>query len=189
MSGEAWMTSRRAAPRRDGEHGAKCACGLTFPGPWELIAHFLAVYPPSEDQPLDDQTHTDATSLATQLAEGPSAAWEFGTWARSPRKHLRVAASIATRAATGELKPWTSISHQQIRDTYDVSTYAVSYAIGELKERGILANFGGDLTIVPKDYIRDLIARNREARIIDLIAVHVMNLEAKLAALKAHTDQ
>jgi hypothetical protein len=182
------MTSRRATPRRDGEHGAKCACGLTFPGPWELIAHFLAVYPPSEAQPLDDQTHADATSLATQLAEGPSGAWELGTWARSPRKHLRLAASIAMRCATGELKPWTSIGHQQIRDTYGVSTYAVSYAIGELKARGILANFGGDLTIVPKDYLRDRNARNREARILDLIAAHVMNLEAELSTLKERAD-
>jgi hypothetical protein len=89
----------------DGEFAAKCACGLTFPNPWELVAHFLAVYSPNEDQPLDDETHADATSLATQLAEGPSGVWEFATWARSPRKYLRVAASIAARAATGELKP------------------------------------------------------------------------------------
>jgi hypothetical protein len=161
------MTSRRATSGPDGERAAKCACGLTFPGPWELVAHFLVVYPPREDQPLDDETHADATSLSTQLAEGPSEAWEFATWARSPRKYLRVAASIAARAATGELKPWTSISHQQIRDTYGVSTYAVSYAVAELKARGILANFGGDLTIVPKGYIRDRNTRNRDARIFE----------------------
>jgi hypothetical protein len=57
----------------------------------------------------------------------------------------------------------------------------VSYAIGELKARGILANFGGSLTIVPKDYVRDRSARNREARVIDLLAAHVTNLEAEIA--------
>jgi hypothetical protein len=154
-----------------------------------LVAHLLAVYPPNEDEPLDDKTHADATSLAVQLAEGPSEAWEFAVWARSPRKYLRVAASIAARAATGELKPWISISHQQIRDTYGVSTYAVSYAIGELKARGILANFGGSLTIVPKDYARDRNARNREARILDLIVAHVMNLEAEVTGFKNHWTQ
>jgi hypothetical protein len=180
------MTSGRATPGSHGERTAECACGLAFPGPWELIAHFLAVYPPGEDQPLDDKTHADVTSLATKLAEGPSEAWEFGTWARDPRKYRRLAASIAMRIATGELKPWASISHQQVRDTYGVSAHAVSYAVGELKARGILGNYGGRLNAVPKEWIRVPNARERQARILDLITAHVMNLEAELSALKAH---
>ena len=181
------MTSRRAVPGSHRAHG-RVRLRANLPRPWELIAHFLAVYPPGEDQPLDDKAHADVTSLATKLAEGPSEAWD-GTWARDPRKYRRVAASIAMRIATGELKPWASLSHQQVRDTYGVSAHAVSYAVGESQDRGILGNFGGRLNAVPREWIRVPSARERQARILDLIAAHVISLEAELSTLKADTAQ
>jgi hypothetical protein len=56
------------------------------------------------------------TSLAAKLAEGPTESWEFTTWVRGPRKHLGVAASIAMRSATGNLRAGAEIS-QDIRGT------------------------------------------------------------------------
>jgi hypothetical protein len=90
------MTNRQATRDNDGDHLARCACGLTSPGPWELTEHFLSIYPPNADRPPDDIPHADVTRLAVKLDEGPSEAWEAGTWARDPRRHLRVAASVAT---------------------------------------------------------------------------------------------
>jgi hypothetical protein len=178
------MANRSAIPNGGSRRVARCVCGLTFPGPWELIGHFLAVYPPNVDEPLDDVTHADVTRLATKLAEGPTEAWEFGTWARDPRKHLRVAASIAMRAATGDLGPWAEITHQQVRDTYGVSAYAVTRAMSDLRAAGIIGNYGGRNNVTSRDLIRKRNAHDRTGRILDLITIHVMNLEAELSALK-----
>jgi hypothetical protein len=162
---------------------AKCACGLVFPGPWDMIAHFLAVYPPSADQPADDKTHADVTPLSVKLAEGPSEGWTISVWARDPKKYFRVAASIAMRSATDDLRESEEIGHQWIRGTYQVSTYAARSAIQILKEEGVVGNFGGSLNPVPRDWVSVRNSRQRAARILDLIAIHVMNLEIKFSTL------
>jgi hypothetical protein len=177
------MTSPQANRSTDNMPMAKCVCGLAFAGPWDMIAHFLAAYPPSADQPADDKTHADVTRLSVKLAEGPSEAWTVSVWARDPKKYFRVAASIAMRSATDDLRESEEIGHQWIRGTYQVSTYAARSAIQVLKDEGIVGNFGGSLNPVPRDWVRVRNSRQRAARILDLIAAHVMNLEAKVSVL------
>jgi hypothetical protein len=161
----------------------ECACGLAFPSPWELIGHFLAVYPPDADQPLDDIRHADVTRLTVKLDEGPSEVWEFVTRARDPRKHLRVAASIAMRSATGDLEPWAEITHKDVRDTYRVSAYAAREAIGELQATGILGHYGGRNNVEARDIIDGYNRTHRAARTLNLIIAHLTALEADVSAL------
>lgn len=175
------MTSRRATPSADGARGAECACGLAFADPWDLIGHFLAVYPPDADKPLDDTSHADVTSLAVKLSEGPTQAWEIGAWARDPKKHRRLAAAIARQAATGELEPWDEVRYRDVRETYRVSSYAVASALSELRARAIIGNYGGTNNVHPPDLIPD----DPVTRILNLLATHMTNLEAEVSALKA----
>jgi ribosomal protein S25 len=182
------MTNHPATRNSDGDHLARCACGLTFPDPWGLTGHFLAVYPPHADQQLDDIPHADVTRLAVKLDEGPSEAWEAGTWARDPRRHLRVAASVAMRSATGDLKPWTHVTQRELVQTYRVATRVARNAIAELTAAGILGHYGGRNTIVARDIIRGQNKGHRTARILDLIALRIADLETEVAALKAEAD-
>jgi hypothetical protein len=148
-----------------------------------MIAHFLAVYPPRADQPADDKPHTDVTSLAAKLAEGPSEAWEFSAWAHDSKKYLRVAASIAMRSATGDLRAWEKVDTQQIQDHYRVTKYAARSAIQQLKAAGIVRNCGGEIDVCPRDWTAPTNAHRREPRILNLIVTHVMRLETEISAL------
>jgi hypothetical protein len=178
------MSNRTATGEGDSACVAKCACGLSFPGPWELIGHFLDAYPPRADRPLDDIHHADATSLSVQLAEGPSEAWEVATWACDGRKFFRVAASIAMRSATGDLRPWAKITQRGIRDTYDVSAPIARNALGELRAAGIVGYFGSCDSVMARDLVEHGNATHRTARVLNLIADHVTRLEATLAACR-----
>jgi DNA-binding transcriptional regulator YhcF (GntR family) len=182
------MTIHQATRGSDGDRQARCACGLAFPGPWELTGHFLAVYPPHADQPLDDIPHADVTRLAVKLDEGPSEAWEAGTWALDPRRHLRVAASVAMRSAAGDLKPWTQVTQRELAETYHVPAHVARNAIAELTAAGILGHYGGRNTVVARDIIRSHNKGHRTARILDLIALRIADLETEVAALKAEPD-
>jgi ribosomal protein S25 len=172
---------RKAAA--DGDDLARCSCGLAFPGPWNLTGHFLAVYPPHADKPLDVIRNADATRLAVKLAEGPSEAWEAGTWARDARRHLRVAAAIAMRSATGDLKPWARITQRDLAQAYHVPTSVARSAIAELTAAGILGHYGGGTTVIARDIIRSHDRVRRTARILDLVALHIADLEAEIIAL------
>jgi hypothetical protein len=178
------MSNHPATSADDTACVAKCACGLSFPGPWELIAHFLDAYPPRADKPLDDIRHTDATPLAVKLAEGPSEAWEFAPWARDPRKFYRAAASIAMRAATGDLAPWARVTQQYIRDTCGVSAYMARNALGELRGAGIIGYFGSSNNVMARDLVEHGNATHRTERVLNLIVDHVVRLEATLAACR-----
>ena len=164
--------------------GAVCACGLMFPGPWDLVGHFLAVYPPHAGRPLDDARHADVSGLAAWLAEGPSEAWEFATRALDPRRHLRVAASIAMRSATGDLHPWATVTHQDIRGTYQVSEHVATSALAQLRAAGIIGYYGGRHNVMARDLVERQNASHREERILAVIAGNVMRLEAEVAALR-----
>jgi len=167
---------------------ALCSCGLTFPSPWDLIGHFLTVYPPHVNQSLDNVRHADATRLAVKLDEGPSEVWEVATWARDPRRHLRVAASIAMRSATGDLKPWAEVTPRKLTETYHVSACVARNAIAELKAADILGHYGGRNNVVARDIVHNRNKTHRGARILDLVALHVPDLEAEIAVLKAEAD-
>jgi hypothetical protein len=123
---------------------ARCPCGLAFPGPWNLTGHFLDAYPPHADRPPDDIRHADTTRLAVKLAEGPSEAWEAGTWARDARRHLRVATAIAMRSATGDLKPLAGVTQRDLAQAYRVPASVARNAIAELTAAGILSHLLGE---------------------------------------------
>jgi hypothetical protein len=176
---------RQAPPGHDDL--ARCSCGLAFPGPWNLTGHFLDIYPPHADQPPGDIRHADATRLAVKLAEGPSEAWEAGTWARDPRRHLRVAAAIAMRSATGDLKPWARVTQRELAEAYRVPASVARNAIAELIAAGILGHYGGGTTVIARDIVRSHDRTGRMARILDLVALHIAGLEAEVAALKTET--
>ena len=96
-----------------------------------------------------------------------------------------MASSIGMRSATGDLKPWTEITQRELAETYRVSAYVAKNAIAELKAVGILGDYGGRNNVVPRDIIRGYNRTHRTARILDLIALHVADLEADMAALEA----
>jgi hypothetical protein len=148
------------------------------------VGHFLAVYPPHVGRPLDDARHVDVSGLATWLTEGPSEAWEFGTRALDPRKHLRVAASIAMRSATGDLRPWGRVTQRDIRDTYHVSADVARNALGELRAAGIIGHHGDHDNVMARDLVERQNASHRPARILALVADHVIRLEAEVSVLR-----
>jgi hypothetical protein len=177
---------RQAAPGHDDL--ARCSCGLAFPGPWNLAGHFLDVYPPHADRPPGGIRHADATRLAVKLAEGPSEAWEAGTWARDARRHLRVAAAIAMRSATGDLKPWARVTQRDLAEAYHVPASVARNAIAELTAAGILGHYGGGTTVIARDIVRSHDGVRRAARILDLVALHIADLEGEVATLDARTN-
>jgi hypothetical protein len=177
------MTSQ--AGHGDDSYRARCTCGLALPRPWDLIGHFLAVYPPHARQPLDNIRHADVTRLAVKLREGPTEVWEAGTWARDPRKHLRVAAAIAMGSATGNLEPWATITQRQVAETYHVSVRVARNAIAELTAAGILGHFGRYNNVMSRDIVQGRNRTHRAARVLSLTAARVADLEAELTALKA----
>lgn len=98
----------------------ECACGMAFPCPWDLVGHLLEMSPPSARQPRDGDQHANATRLSVKLGTAPGGAWEVVTWATDQRSALRVAASIAYRVKTGDLKRFDTMIRQDIRDTYQL---------------------------------------------------------------------
>jgi hypothetical protein len=166
-------------------HPARCACGLACPGPWELTSHLLATYPPSARQPLDGTPHGDATPLTTQLAEGPTEAWDAVTWTRSPRKHLRVAASIAHRAATGDLQPFQQITQHQVHDEYHVTIHTARAAISQLRAVDILHQYGIYTNVQARYLVDHANAAHRTQRALRLITTHVTSLEARMTIFQA----
>jgi hypothetical protein len=179
------MTSPQPAGTRQARHPARCACNLAFPGPWELVSHLLATYPPDAQQPLDDTTHGDATPLTAQLAEGPTEAWDAVTWARSPRNHLRVAASIAHRAATGDLQPFHQITQHQVHDEYQVTVHVARKAIAQLKAVDILHQYGIYTNVQARYLVDRANEAHRAQRALRLITTHVTSLETKMYTLEA----
>jgi DNA-binding transcriptional regulator YhcF (GntR family) len=171
-------------PRSHDSWRPRCACGLVVRRSWDLVGHFLAVYPPHASQPLDDFRHADVTRLSVKLNQGPTEVWEIGTWARDPRKHLRVAAAIAMRSATGDLKPGATVTQRGLAQTYHVSTAVAGNAIAELIAAGILGRFGGRCNVVPRDLVERRNAAHRAERVLQLIASHVTRLEAVVSQLE-----
>src|SRR5882724_4182511 len=108
------MNSSRTIPIDCRKRAAECTCGLTSPGPWELVAHLLSAYPPSADIPLDGRCHADATRLAIKLNTGSFGAWEIVTWACHRRKELRVAAAITCKVKAGDFRPYQEIHYKEI---------------------------------------------------------------------------
>jgi hypothetical protein len=176
--------TRPAAPRDDASYRPRCACGLVLRRSWDLIGHFLAVYPPHAGQPLDDIRHADVTRLSVKLSEGPTEVWEIGTWARDPRKHMRVAAAVAMRSATGDLKPGATVSQRGLAETYHVSAAVARNSIAQLTAAGILGRFGRSCNVLGRDLVERRNAARRPERILGLIASHVIRLEAVMSQLE-----
>ena len=165
-------------PHRDRDYRPRCACGLVVRRSWDLVGHFLAVYPPHASQPLDDFRHADVTRLSVKLSEGPTEVWEIGTWARDPRKHMRVAASIAMRSATGDLEPWATVTQRDLAQGYRVPARVARNAIAELMAAGILGRFGEGCNVMDRDLVERRNAALRAERILGLVTHHVTMLEA-----------
>jgi hypothetical protein len=165
-------------------HRPECACGLTFKGPWELTGHFLAVYPPHARQPLDGGQHADATRLVVKLNIGSTGAWEVVTWASDQRIDLRVAASIAHRVKTGDLKRFDTILRQDIGEACQVSLHVVGNAIGILKDFGVLRRFGGLNNVVCDDIDEAIGGSFSFGQLLHTIARHVAVLEDEVTALR-----
>jgi hypothetical protein len=161
----------------------ECACGLTFEGPWELTAHCLGVYPPSAREPHDGQ-HADVTRLGVKLDIGSAGAWEVVGWASDARKDLRVAASIAQRVKSGDLKYMDTLLRQDIRDTCRVSMHIIGGAIEILKDYGVLRNFGGRNTVVCVDVDQTIGGNFRHGQMLHTIVMHVARLEGDVSALR-----
>jgi hypothetical protein len=160
-----------------------CACGVAYPGPWELVAHFMKVYPPYADKSIDGKWHADTTRLAVKLATGKPGAWEVVTWACDNRRDLRVAASIAHRAKTGDLRQYRGILRKDIRDTYQVSTHVAGAALLILKDRDIVSKLGQHYNLTCGNVEAALTAKSSTGIMLDLIARHVASLEARLPTL------
>jgi hypothetical protein len=183
------MTSPRPASTHQASNTTRCACGRAFPGPWELVSHLLATWPPHLEQPHDDTSHGDITSLVTQLAEGPTEAWDAATWARSPRKHLRAAAAIAHRAATGDLQPFHQITQHQVHDEYQVTIHIARKAIAQLKAIDVLHQYGIYTNVQARHLVNRTNADHRAQRALRLITTHVTSLETRMSTLQAGPGQ
>jgi hypothetical protein len=162
----------------------ECACGLTFKGPWELTAHFLEVYPLNARQSHDDGEHADVTRLDVKLDNGSSGAWEVVAWASDSRKDLRVAASIAHRVKSGDLKYLDTLLRQDIRDTCQVSMHVVSNAIEILRDYGILQNFGGRNSVACTDVDEVISGNFSYGQMLHTVMMHVARLEGEVSALR-----
>ena len=179
------MTSQRTVPGASAKRMAQCACGLAFPDPWDLVAHFLTVYPPSADQPAHGKQHADVTRLAVKLDQGATGAWEVGTWATSDRRAFRVAAAITYRAKTGDLAGWQEIRRKEIRDTYQVSMHVAAAAVEILKDWRIAGNYGGRVNLTADGIDETLAASYPAGQMLYLIASHVAMLEDRMSGLIA----
>jgi hypothetical protein len=160
-----------------------CACGVAYPGPWELAAHFMKVYPPHADKSIDGKCHADRTRLDVKLAKGTPGAWEVVTWACDSRRDLRVAASIAHRAKTGDLRRYRDILRKDIRDTYQVSMYSADAALLILSDRDVVSKFGARYSLICGNVEATLTASSSSGIMLDLIARHVAALEGQLSIL------
>jgi hypothetical protein len=161
-----------------------CACGLTFGGPWALIAHLLEIYPPSAPRPYDDRQHADVTRLGVKLDTGSSGAWEVVAWASDARKDLRLAASIAHRVKSGDLKRFDTLLRQDIRDTCQVSMCVVGNAMGILKDFGVLKNWGGRNTVACVDVDQTIGGSFIHGQMLHTIVRHVARLEDEVSELR-----
>jgi len=160
----------------------ECACGLTFLGPWDLVAHLLSAYPPGADKPPDGEHHADATRLAVKLDTGSSRAWEIVTWAWHRRKGLRVAAAITFKAKAGDLQSYREIPRKEIRDTYSVSMHVASAAVSLLQEFGIVVSCGGRNNIAGD--IEQSLIRHSTGTMLDQVARHVASLEDRMSMIE-----
>jgi hypothetical protein len=161
-----------------------CACGLTFKTPWELTAHFLEVYPPSALRPDDDGEHVDATRLRVKLDTGSPGAWEVVTWASDPRKDHRVAASIAHRVKSGDLRRFDTMIRQDIRDTYMVSLHVAGNAMNILLDHGVFRNYGSRNGVACDDIDEAIGGSFSYGQMLHMVMVHVAGLEGEVSALR-----
>lgn len=120
------------------------------------------------------------------MAQLGSEAWEAATWARDSRRYLRVAAAIAMRSATGELKPWARVTQRELAEVYRVPASVAREAISELTEAGILGYYGGGTTVIARDIVHSHDRTRRTARILDLVALHIAGLETEIITLKTN---
>jgi hypothetical protein len=165
-------------------HWPECTCGQTFEGPWELTTHFLEVYPPNARRPSDGGQHADATRLGVKLDTGSPAAWEVVTWASDQRSDLRVAASIAHRVKSGDLKCFDTILRQDIGEACKVSLRVVGNAIGILKDHGVLRNLGGRNSVICDDIDKAIGGRVGHGHLLHTIVRHIAKLEDEVSALR-----
>jgi hypothetical protein len=185
---ERWFVrSSMSNPQAKGSSAARwpeCACGLTFKDPWQLTAHFLEVCPPHARKSPDGGQHADATRLGVKLDTGSPAAWEVVTWASDERSDLRVAASIAHRVKSGDLKRFDTILRQDIREACQVSLRVVGDAIGILKDHGVIRSFGGRNSVVCDDIDEAIGGPVSHGHLLHTIVRHVSKLEDEVSALR-----
>jgi hypothetical protein len=179
------MIRSRAISIDSRQRAAECACGLAFPGPWELVAHLLSIYPPSVDVPLDGKRHTDVTRLAIKLSTGAFGAWEVATWASQRRKDLRAAAAITCKVKDGNFGPYQEILLREIRDTCKVSIHVAGAAMGTLREFGVVRKYGQRNNIQPYD-VEEMLNRHSLGMMLDQIARHIANLEDRVSMMEDH---
>jgi DNA-binding GntR family transcriptional regulator len=93
------------------------------------------------------------------------------------------------RSATSDLKPWARVTQRELAGTYYVPIGVARHAITELTAIGILGHCGGGTTVVARDIVCSHDRVRRTARVLDLVALHIADLETEIAALKAGTAQ
>jgi DNA-binding transcriptional regulator YhcF (GntR family) len=97
---------------------------------------------------------------------------------------MRVAATIAMRSATGDLKPGATVTQRDLAHSYHVSARVAANAIAELTAAGILGRFGGRYNVMGRDQVERKNAAHRPERVLQLIASHVARLEAVVSQLE-----
>ena len=163
---------------------AACACGLALPGPWELTAHLLEVFPPKVVRPLDGQRHADVTRLAVKLDR--MAPWEIVTWAGSQRKDLRVAAALTCAARAGDLRPGQEILGTEVRGAYGVGMHTARAAIWLLEDYEIVRKYGPRYNLQDVN-IEEALNRHHNGTVLDQITRHLAALEDRMSAIEGRT--
>jgi DNA-binding GntR family transcriptional regulator len=113
---------------------------------------------------------------------------------RSRMRHHRIGVSSASpvnramRSATGDLKPWARITQRELAEAHRVPASVARNAIAELTAAGILGHYGGGTTVIARDIVRSHDRTRRTARILDLVALHIADLEAEIATLRTQAD-
>lgn len=105
-------------------------------------------------------------------------------WAGDSRKDLRVAAAIAYRIKTGELKRFDTIIRQDIRDTYKVSLDVAGKAIYTLMEYGVFRVYGLRSGVACNDIDKAICGRFSYGQLMDTLIRQVATLEDEVIALR-----
>ena len=178
------MSNPRAKDNRAALHWPQCACGLTFRHPWKLVGHLLEVCPPRVHQPTDGGQHADGTRLDVKLNSTSAGVWEVVSWASDRRKDLRVAAAIAYRVKSGDLKRFDTITRQDIRDTYKVSLHVAGSAITILKDYGVFTDYGTRNGVACDDVDQVIGGSFTYGHLLHTTVKHVAKMEDEVSALR-----